>query len=371
MEVSKKTEYVFFDYFTFTIRLENVDDVFPLLGVSPSMFEVKEKAPNHYEKALDFQRIFIIKFAEMNEESKKKYKVTHLKKCFEINVTLTGTAVREYSTLSSFQSCFLMLYELWKSDLLLAPINFTRVDFTKDDKEGLLDIDKIEKKLEKGEVVTRLKHSVISSQFDKDKGRYLGKTLYLGSKSSNSEFFIRIYNKSAEVYGKKEVSKRILDEHNIRVEMVFKKSNQANSLMEKVFLAHKLGEPIGSVYTGVLVRRMNILKNGKTVSKKDEENRKNMDNGYKEFIENAEKVKLGKEEKITTIDQKIEYVKSHARTLAMIYQAIGYDEFQEMIGDAIVAGTDKLTILDLSEIQEYKKKNTFIGSESAEEEIED
>lgn len=371
-ENERKIDYVFFDYFTFTMRIAEVNDAFDLLGIKLTAFERKEGSTNHYTHEYNFKGdkgIFKIKVAEMDYEAKRKYEIPFLEKAYEVNVNMTGRTIREYDVLSSFSSCFEMLYQLQKSPKLYTQLNFTRVDFSKDDKDGLLHIDRILEKLENGEVVTRLQHSMIKSMFDKEKGIYQGKTLYVGKKDKNSEFFIRIYNKNSEVYAKSEsgISKRIMDEHNVRLEMVFKKGKQANPLMEKVFECYEAGGKLGDIYSGVLINKFLVLKDGEKVSKKASTNMENIDPDYAKFVDDASRLELGVEKKIGTIDTKMEFLEtSYSKTMAMIYEAVGPEQFNDWLTNVIMRGEKKLDVLEWAEIQEYrrtKEKDSFLGRE--------
>lgn len=357
-------ENVFFDYFTYTVRLREIQDIFELIGMDEGIFQHKDSGMNHYTHTYEFESVLRIMYCEMDDRSKDRYGI-NLERAYEININMTGRIIREFKRVSNFNSCFEMLDQMRKSPILLAPINFTRVDFTRDDKDGLLDLDKIQKKIDNFQVVTRLSASILMSMQDKETKKYYGKTIYLGSKDKNSEFFIRIYNKSAEKLAKKLVTESVLDEHHVRVEMVFKKAVQANKVMDKVFASQERGEPIGEVYSGILLGKMKILKNGKKSGERLEENIKNLCPKFKKFVDSTRVLTLGVEAATTTIDSKIEYFKGQDKSIAMIYKAIGKDEFYKMVEMMVEKGENKFSILEKEEVENYKKekKNSINANE--------
>jgi len=262
-----------------------------------------------------------------------------------------------------------MLNAMRNSKILLAPINFTRVDLTRDDKDSLLDLDKIQQKISKHQVVTRLSSSILMSMQDKETKKYYGKTLYFGSKDKNSEFFIRIYNKSAEKVAKKVVSESMLQEHHIRVEMVFKKAVQANQIMEKVFTTQDKGEPLGVLYSEILLSKIKILKNGKLPGQRYEENIKNLCPKFKKFLDSTKKQTLGVEAAGSTIDMKVDYIKGLDKTFSMVYQAIGEEAFVKMIETMLQTGDSKISLMERSDVEVYKKRNSITSNERVPEEI--
>ena len=359
---------VFFDYFTYTVRIKEIQDIFELLGVDEEIFQHMNSGRNHYTHTYNFENVFRIMYCEMDERAKDKYLITS-EVAYEVNINMTGRIIREFSYISSFSSCFEMLEQLRESKLLLAPINFTRVDFTKDDKDELLNLDELERKASVGQIATRFTPTILKSMQDKETLKYYGKTIYFGSKDSNSEFFIRIYNKSAEKVAKKVVADSLLDEHHIRVEMVFKKAVQANKLMEKVFEYAEAKKPLGALYGEILLGKIKILKNGKKPGKKLEENMKNLDAKFKKFLDVTRKQTLGIEAATTTIETKIEYLKGMDKIVSMVYQSMGEEKFTKMIQVMIQTGDAKISLLERKEVEEYKKRNSNVDSERVPEEI--
>lgn len=353
---------VFLDFLVCTIRVRKVEDVFELLKIRKEIFEHMEKGTNHYTETYTFRNIVTIKLAEMDDESKAKYKIDAT--AFEINLTFSGRGIEDFGVLSGFDNFYDMLKQLYRSEKLLAEINFTRVDFTRDEKRNLLDLDQIIKKVEKNEVIKKSNsHNVVLSQFDNDKKRYLGKTIYLGSKGANSEFFIRIYNKAAESLYR---GKMALDEHHLRFEMVYKSKRQANPFME-LFMQYLYDKPqqIGHLWSGIMREKLKILKDRITsknynIHKVEQQ----MLPAWKTFLDTSESIRIGVERHSTTIEAKKEYFESHNKTIAMLYLALGSRKFDEMLEDMIESGEKKLDVLDREDIKNYKKKHTFNWSES-------
>ena len=357
-------ENVFFDYFTYTLRIKEIQDIFELIKVEEGLFQHKESGKNHYTHTYEFENVFRIMYCEMDERAKDRYGIV-LERAYEVNINMTGRIIKEFGKISDFNSCFEMLDQLRKSPFLLAPINFTRVDFTRDDKDGLLVLDEIERKTSKGQIATRFSPTILKSRFDREENKYYGKTIYFGNKDTNSEFFIRIYNKSAEMVAKRVAVESVLQEHHTRVEMVFKKAVQANKVMELVFASQDRGEPLGVLYSEILLSKIKILKNGKKPGERREENIKNLCPKFKKFLDSTKKVHLGVQATETSIDSKIDYVKSHKKMLATVYEAMGEDEFYKMIKSSIEQGRNMLSILEKEEIKAYKneKKNSINSNE--------
>lgn len=361
-------ENVFFDYFTYTVRLKEIQDIFELIGVDEGIFHHKDSGMNHYTHTYEFESVLRIMYCEMDERSKDRYGID-LERAYEININMTGRIIREFSLISSFNSCFEMLDQLRKSPILLAPINFTRVDFTKDDRDRLLVLDDIERKANVGQIATRFSPTILKSMQDKETNKYYGKTIYFGGKDKNSEFFIRIYNKSAEKFAKKLVTESALDEHHTRVEMVFKKGVQANKLMEKVFASQDKGEPLGAIYSGILLGKIKILKNGKKPEKSLEKNMKNLCPKFKKFLDSTKKVQLGVEATSSSLEKKIEYLKNLNGLVSYIYDSVGEEEFSSLLEGMLEKGRSKRSILEANEIEENKKKNSINANERVPQEI--
>lgn len=358
---------VIFDYFTFTVRTEKVEDVFEMLGIVPERFQYVDKGRNHYTGTYDINGICIISFCEMSLDMRVKYGVRSDKNAIEASIRLTGQAIRGYNVLSyKYDNAFDMLLDLREDDRLYCPVNYTRVDFSKDEKEGLIDLDVLEKKLALDEYVSRLSHSIISSDKERGDTRYKGKTIYIGKKNTGSKFFIRIYNKSAEIYAKEKVNSAILDEHNIRVEMVFKNSETANRLMEMVFEAYDNDVPLGKVFCGVLRSKFYLLEDGRKPSNNSEENARHIQGEWLQFIENTERMELGVVEKFSTIESKIEYFEKLNKMVSEIYYSMGDDEFRQLLSDMIFEGSKKIDFMDVENINIYreKKKMPLLAAEA-------
>lgn len=372
-------EFVFFDYFTYTLRLTYKEEIFELLGIPEKEFEHLNKGPHHYDETYNLDNIITLRVALMNNKSLKKYGIhsddddyeiyleyglegerilkRERKKFYEISVNTTGRGIREFGKLSKYPTYFEMLRNMVDSEKNLAKVVFTRVDFTKDDKEGLLDLDVIEKKIKNNRVVTHLGTSFIKSMQDpEDKGVFHGKTIYFGSKDSNSEFFIRMYNKSAENFAKGKVLEKDLVEHNTRVEMVFKKP-QSDKLMDKVFEYDKSGKNLGDLYGEILLGKLKILKNGKVPSKKFLENMKNLDDRYRKFIHVVKQQHLGVEKESSSIEKKKEYIFSLKKTIAMLEMAMGKEDFEIWMNSLILEGRNKMSGLEKIEAAEFFEKN--------------
>ena len=359
-------EFVFFDYLTFTVRLQEFGKIFDLLGISEALFEFRAGGTNHYEATYICNNTITVKKWTMDYKSRLKYGFEH-SEGYEINVQISGKGIRQYKDISygEFESCFDMILNLRKEVDL---INFTRVDFTRDDVHGHLILDDIEKKLEKGEYISRLPFNTISSLYDTDKKRYYGKTIYLGSKKTGSEFYIRLYNKSAEEYTKlKFLGKDKLEEHKTRVEMVFRKK-QAMELMSLIFEKVDKGESLGELYSSLLLGKFKLLKRGK--KKEDFHGKldrilKNLCPKFKKFLDTTNVAKLGIERNKSNFESKIKHAEvTFAKTLAMYKFAFGKDEMIRWILEIAQNGQGKMTHEDFLDINDFLRELEFDESEN-------
>ena len=105
-----------------------------------------------------------------------------------ILLELQGQGCRELEMLSKNSSIFYCIL----SSIIPTRISLTRIDIAVDDFNQRLSLDQIRQKVDRGEVVTRLRHRV------EYKGLYTtdGQTVYLGSRTG--DYFIRFYDKAAE-----------------------------------------------------------------------------------------------------------------------------------------------------------------------------
>jgi len=366
---NEKQKGAFLDFLVLTIRLSKKQDVFELLKIKEHIFDHEEKGTNHYTETYDFRHIVTIKMCEMDDVSKEKYGVDREEKSYEINLKFSGRGIQDFGVLSDFDNFYEMLKHLYKNEKLLTEINFTRADFTRDEKAGLLDLDDIIRKIEKDEVIKKSNsHNVVLSQFDKETCEYLGKTLYLGSKSSNSEFFIRIYNKTAEAINRGKLTLGDIDNHHLRFEMVYKSKRQANPFM-KIFMEFLYERPdkITELWNGIMREKLKLLKNRITSKTYDiHKVDKQIYPAWKKFLDTSESIRIGVERnESTSIEEKKLYFESHSKTLSMLYESMGNSAFNFMIEEMIEKGRGKFDVLDREDIKEYRKKHTITWGESA------
>ena len=191
--------------------------------------------------------------------------------------------------------------ELLKS---LAAMDFqaTRLDWAKDDKDKLLNLAEIERKMLAGDLVTRFtKYGVNISGTFGDQGQQQGKTYFLGIRTS-VEFF-RIYVKSAE-QGRP-------DEHHIRVELEIKK-RKAQKLMADILSKYQAGKDVVQAGKDVVQHLLGVfygLLDFKERSEVDaQKSRWETSAWWSEFLTVSEKVKVAVEKSETTLERAKDWV---------------------------------------------------------------
>ena len=66
---------------------------------------------------------------------------------------------------------------------------------------------------------------------------------------------------------------------------------------------------------------------------------------------------------------KVDYIKSLDKTFSMVYQAIGEEAFVKMIETMLQTGDSKISLMERSDVEVYKKRNSITSNERVPEEI--
>lgn len=391
IDVKKETkkDLVFIDYLTFTVRyLEDknsykigvLPNLFRIIGIRNDDFDQLDTGKNHYDITHVFSEGYVkISTGEVSlDEEKEKYlNKKQIKKSEALNqvllessITFTGTGCREFVNLSAFkETLFEMLLRIRKDERLLIGkkhknrIVFTRLDFTKDDYDGVISPRYVLEKTNKREFVSRLDvDHYIESQKD-ESGKFAGMTVYLGS-PKKSEFFIRFYDKTSE---RKAKNKKVDNENISRIEMVFKKK-QADAAMYKIFDCYDNEKEIGKVYSETLMSKIYFLEDNFSRVSDSKTNKRHIDKRWLDFTETAKGVPLGVSKEPSTIENKQKYRDtSIARPLANLAVAEGVAEFLTITNELIRDSIEELRLEDEIQIKKYwKEKEPSLTEEALE-----
>lgn len=218
---------------------------------------------------------------------------------------------------------------------------FKRIDIAFDDTDGLLDIDHMHNKIMLGEVQSRWRRVTRISGTGFGKTQKIGDTVYIGGRASES--FLRIYDKLLEQQDRGKDTEGM--EHWVRVELELKgkKADVFGGILAasgRMNRQKSAGELCSSLLYGLI--------DFKDVNPDDDnQSRWETTGWWKQFIGNAEKMKLSitKEEK--TMDDSKDWVeKTVATTLSMIVMAEDDDEGvsgYQFIMNCIYDGQQKLS----------------------------
>lgn len=183
----------------------------------------------------------------------------------------------------------------------------TRIDIAVDDKEGnIIDLEKITYDITNANVVSKWKTSLERTKRKIKDGQVIGKTIEVGSRSS--EMFLRIYNKSLE---------QEMEGKWTRMELEVK-GNKAVKLQEILTVKN-----VGKVATGLINSYIRIVQPNKTDENKS---RWKIKPYWKKIINTTEKISLSRKTEDVTLEKMENWIdKQVAPTLATIIMAKGGD----------------------------------------------
>ena len=195
-----------------------------LLGLKDVSWQLMERGRNGYRQRYHFENISILFDGQDN---------------MGVCVDMSGTGCRAYETYSTVGWSPLLqhlhLYAGTNADT--GDYKITRLDAAFDDHTGILDIDELRDDTDQHHYVSR------SRTWEVDYGSK-GQTIYHGSPQSN--MYIRIYDKAAELASKSDDPNAFDDVHWVRVEL------QMRDEIAKGFLDGLVIHPLGDVFRGVL-----------------------------------------------------------------------------------------------------------------------
>lgn len=198
----------------------------------------------------------------------------------------------------------------------------TRIDIAIDDKEGnIIDLKKITHDIKNANVVSKWKTSLERTKRNLKDGQIVGKTIEIGSRSS--ELFLRIYDKAME---------QKIDGKWARMEVEVK-GRKAVNLQNRLTIGN-----VGEIATGLINNYIRIVQpNKKDVNKSRWETKPY----WKKIINTTEKVSLSQKKEDATLEDIEKWIeKQVAPTLATIVMAKGGD--MEYIYDQLGKGSKRL-----------------------------
>lgn len=183
----------------------------------------------------------------------------------------------------------------------------TRIDIAVDDKEGnIIDLEKITYDITNANVVSKWKTSLERTKRNIKDGQVIGKTIEVGSRSS--EMFLRIYNKSLE---------QKIEGKWARMELEVK-GNKAVKLQKILTVKN-----VGKVAIELINNYIRIVQPNKTDENKS---RWKIKPYWKKIINTTEKISLSRKAEDVTLEKMENWIdKQVAPTLATIIMAKGGD----------------------------------------------
>ncbi|WP_175560843.1 replication initiation factor domain-containing protein [Paenibacillus sp. NAIST15-1] len=311
-------------------KFYSVYEVFELLGMESDSFVQMEYSRNtrynvgYYCKDADI---------EVYAEGKKEGMGIHIK--------ITGSGCRDYENLELLT--WLELIEL----ILLCDGTFSRLDLAVDDivfkgQKPYYMLSTLRKKQKAGEISSVMKLTNFQESHKIGDGSSKGKTLYLGSATSNVR--IRFYEKHHERRSKGLDLVEGLEYWN-RTEIQLRDENAQSAAYH---IINNNGD-VGTVTVGILKRYCRFCIKGSDSNK----SRWKTAPFWEKFLGDVEPLYLSKAVQEMTIERRKRWVDTQTpRTMAVLFNTYGWD----YIVDLIEKGSERLTDLDVEQIEKMKAK---------------
>lgn len=328
---------VIVDWLEFTVLDEQLPIVLDTLGLEWDNFKALEKGRFGYHNQYKWSggHVYIMFTAEHHDEIDINSKI---KTSTGVHVMLTGQGCRQYSAVHDLIRLIRRLY-------LLKRVNFTRIDLAIDDHESkIIDYNRIQKAALSGHFTSRWSKwdEIISRQTSSNK--YLGRTMYFGSQSS--DLFCRIYDKSLERKANAE-DKTEIPEKWTRLEIVYRK-DRAKMLVEHLIIGEK---SIGQVLRGTLKQYLRFLLPATYQNKA----RWPTAQWWSELLKNVERLQLTIKKEAKTIEDMTAWVdKQIAPTLSAIIKA--HEGDLSWLIKTLVKGSKRLSQRHKDAIYQYIQK---------------
>lgn len=317
------------DWLTFTVRMqENPQAVIKdWLRMDPNLFTLQAWGKFGYTQSMYFDGIFV--FFDAPEGRKMEMGVC---------VSMSGVGCRTFEKFTS-----------WKSDKSSTPfmsffqaahineyVHFTRVDLALDDKDRLLDLDKIIDCVDTGCINSRIRSRTYYRTYE-GQGR-AGTTVYIGAPAS--DFRIRFYDKAKEHYKPSDAEYFM---HWVRCEIVMRGKN-ANGCIAALCNTENLG-----------FLACCILKDKLSFIERDDSNisRCTVCSWWADFCGAVAGIRLVTKEDVPhTLERSLEWVITQvAPTLSLINDAKGFFELRHILD----IGTEKRSVKQAALLEDYLK----------------
>lgn len=285
------------DWLSFTIKIQNekqlrenfIQDIFKNLLLDDLNLDFEEKIYGryNYNSCYSFNNMINIYFNKVYNKSDVDYLVKQ-----GVHIEFSGSGCRLIeTTFKSWQQYFNLILKNYE-------VNFSRIDIAMDDFNKLLNFNTIEKKIKKGEIISKTKKRGIIGDINKiesldNKGQQKSRTFYFGSRKSN--LFIRFYDKKLEVLSK---NKSCDFETWQRYEIVLKKE-KALSFVDNFKNNGNLGEIYKSIINNLI----------KFVDPQGEnKSRWPVSKFWVKFLDNAGSIELAAKKINTDIEKTVDWI---------------------------------------------------------------
>lgn len=297
------------DWFAFTVKTREPDDVIKMLGFSRSLFENTERGGMGYKSCLRFGHISV--FYDGNEN-------------MGCHVEMSGQGCREFETSN----------HNWRD--LIATIKlqngkFTRLDIALDTVDGSLPLKKIRRAVNLGQVRSNFTsvRTIESATLSPDGLKNKSQTVYFGSGLSRCMF--RLYDKAAQ----SGLNTETYSPFWIRFELQLREDRAAIAADE---ILRK--QNLGYVATGIINQYLSFI------DPKSDSNRSRclLLPWWFNWLQHTDKLKITVQKALRLISQVKDHIrKQYGPSLAMIVKAVGVPHFSNFIQQCLVEGTKRLS----------------------------
>ena len=279
---------------------------------------------------------------------KKQFYYNNIKIYFDgkenmgVHVLMSGEGVRCLEASNGFNwNDFLYLLLNWFN------ARITRMDAAIDDKEGVLDLQLLEEKMRKAEVVSKWKYGHPMGRIKLATGGIEGHTLYFGE--FKSDIFCRFYDKREKEKEKYKKQGKELPEHWIRCELEMHKEIAHNFATQYAGLGNR--KPLGQLFIEILNNYMRVTDKADGINRYEWENCEMWD----AFIHTTEKLALTTKPMEKKVEDLYTWVKqSVSPSLFVLFKAAygDMDFFHELVKE----GSHRLSKKHIQMLVEYENR---------------
>lgn len=324
------------DWLTFTLKMvvDPVAVIKDFLALDPDLFQSQDFGKFGYRKSMYFAGIFV--YFDPAEGRKMEMGVC---------VSMTGVGCRTYEQHTRLTAAGTPLRALIEKIHITDMVHCTRLDLALDDKDKLLDLDRIADCVESGCVNSRIRKRTIYRGYDgSDRS---GTTVYIGAPSS--DFRIRFYDKAKEKYNPDDERYYL---HWVRLEMVMRGKN-ADGCVAAICNSDDLGLLASAILNDKLA----------FIERDSDSNisRCQICRWWLDFVDAVAAVKLVEKEDVPhKLERSIDWIRNQvAPSLSLIADARGFF----LIREILALGADKRTKQQQALLDDYRNSYHFVQSE--------